>query len=87
MFRIRASEVQAQIPKTATIFLVMLAFALSAAAALQVYSEYRLLSDWQRRSRAVSSSEIASLRRDIGSRITVRSTASAVLLLCTLTML
>ena len=88
MFRIRASEVQAQIPKTATIVLVMLvlAFALSAAAVLQVYSEYRLLGEWQRRPGAVSSAEIGSLRRDIGSRIIVRSTASAILLLCTLTM-
>ena len=89
MFRIKASEVQAQIPKTATIVLVMLvlAFALSAAAVLQVYSEYRLLSDWQKRPGTVSSAEISSLRQDIGSRIIVRSTASAVLLLCTLTML
>ncbi len=87
MFRIRASEVQAQIPKTATIVLVMLlvAFALSDAAIFQVYSEYRLLGEWQKRSGSVSSAEISSLRRDIGSRIIVRSTASAVLLLCTLT--
>ena len=88
MFRIRASEVQAQIPKTATIVIVLLvlAFALSAAAVLQVYTEYRLLGDWQARPRMVSSAEIGSLRRDIGTRIVVRSTASAVLLLSTLAM-
>ena len=50
MFRIKASEVQAQIPKTAAIVLVMLvlAFALSVAAVLQVFAEYRLLGDWRR---------------------------------------
>ena len=88
MFRIRASEVQAQIPKTAAIVLVMLllAFALSVAAALQVYAEYHLLGDWLRRPGALSAAEIGALRRDIGSRIIVRSTASAVLLLCTVAM-
>ena len=51
MFRIRASEVQAQIPKTAAMVLVMLllALALSVAAALQVYGEYQLLGDWATR--------------------------------------
>jgi two-component system, NtrC family, sensor histidine kinase HydH len=67
--------------------MLVLAFALSAAAVLQVYSEYRLLGSWQRMPRTVSSAEIGSLRRDIGSRIVVRSTASVILLLCTLTML
>ena len=86
MFRIRASEVHARIPKTATIVLVMLvlAFALSVTAVLQVSAEYRLLGDW--RTRGVSSAEIVALRQDIGSRFFVRSTASAVLLLCTLAM-
>jgi two-component system, NtrC family, sensor histidine kinase HydH len=88
MFRIRASEVQAQIPKTAAIILAMLvlAFALSFTAVLQVNREYRLLGDWQARPESVTPAAIGSLRRDIGSRIVVRSTASAVLLLCTLTM-
>jgi two-component system sensor histidine kinase HydH len=89
MFRVRASEVQAQIPKTAAIVLVMLllAFALSVAAALQVYAEYHLLGEWGTRQGTVSSAEIGALRRDIGTRIIVRSTASAILLLCTLAMI
>jgi two-component system sensor histidine kinase HydH len=88
MFRIKASEVQAQIPRTAAIILVLLvlAFALSFAAVLQVYAEYRLLSHWEARPGDVSPAAIHSLRRDIGSRIIVRSTASAVLLFCTVTM-
>ncbi len=88
MFRIRASEIQTQIPKTAAIILVMLmfAFALSFAAVLQVYREYHLLGDWEANSVTVSAIAIGSLRRDIGSRIIVRSAVSAVLLLCTLGM-
>lgn len=88
MFRVRASEIQTRIPKTARIILVLLvlAFALSFAAVLQVYREYRLLGDWEASPGAVTPEAIGSLRRDIGTRIIVRSTASAVLLLCTLAM-
>jgi two-component system sensor histidine kinase HydH len=88
MFRIRTSEVQIRIPKTATIVIVLLvfAFALNFAAVLQVYGEYRLLSDWHSGVLAVTPAAIDSLRRDIGSRIIVRSAASALLVLCTLAM-
>jgi PAS domain S-box-containing protein len=88
MFRIKASEVQPRIPKTAAIVLVMLVLALvlSLAAVLQVRAEYRLLGTWEARPAMVSSTEIGALRQDIGSRIVIRSTASAVLLLCSMAM-
>ncbi len=88
MFRVRASEVQAQIPRTAAIVLVMLVlgFALSAAAVLQVSEEYRLLGRWEARPGSVTADEIGALRRDIGTRIIVRSITSTALLLCTVAM-
>jgi two-component system sensor histidine kinase HydH len=89
MFRIKASEARAQIPRMAVIVFAMLlsAFALSAAAVHQVFAEYRLLGGWLARPGGVSTAEVVDLRREIGARIIVRSTASAVLLLCTLAML
>jgi PAS domain S-box-containing protein len=89
MIRIKTSDAQAQIPRAAVIVLVMLvaALALSGAAVLQVFSEHRLLGEWESRAATVSAAEIAALRRDIGTRIVVRSVAMAVLLLCSLAML
>jgi PAS domain S-box-containing protein len=70
------------------VFVLLLgALALSGAAVLQVFAEYQLLGEWQTRPGGVSSAEIGELRRDIGARIVVRSTATAVLLVTTLTML
>jgi two-component system, NtrC family, sensor histidine kinase HydH len=85
MFRVKASEVQVRIPTAAvvTIAALVLAFALNAAAVYQVFEEHRLLGFWLARPGPVSASEIDTLRRDIGTRIIVRSLTSAVLLLCT----
>jgi two-component system sensor histidine kinase HydH len=89
MIRIKPSEAQARIPMMAAVVIVMLllAFALNVASVHQVLAEYRLLGDWQARPGIVSAEEIGVLRQDIGTRIIVRTTASAVLLLCTLAML
>jgi two-component system sensor histidine kinase HydH len=89
MIRVKPSEAQARIPAMAASVLVMLIFAtgLSVAAVFQVLSEYQLLSDWMARPATVSVGAIATLRRDVGTRIIVRSAALAVLLLTTLTML
>jgi PAS domain S-box-containing protein len=89
MFSVRPSENQTRIPITVAIVLatLVLALALSATAVFQVLDEYRLLGDWLSRPGPVSTDEIRALRRDIGARIIVRSTASAVLLLCTLSTL
>jgi signal transduction histidine kinase len=62
---------------------LLLALALSAAAVYQVFQEYRLLSAWLTRPELISTSEVQSLRWDIGTRIIIRSTALVVLLLCT----
>ena len=43
-----------------------------------------MLGEWLARPEPVTPGEIRALREDIGTRIIVRSTASAVLLLCTL---
>jgi PAS domain S-box-containing protein len=88
MIRIKAAEAQARLPLSAAVLLLILivAFGLSLAAVLQVFAEYRLLTEWQARG-MVSAAEIGRLRRDIGTRIIVRSVASVVLLLCTLGML
>ncbi len=74
-----------RIPLTSAIVVItlLLVLALSAAAVYQVLNEYRLLGEWASRSGPVSPGEIRVLRRDIGSRIFVRSTALIVLLLCT----
>src|SRR3954462_8270505 len=89
MIRIKATEAQAQIPILGAIVLVMLflALALSVAAVQQVMSEYHLLVGWEAHPERVSSVEIGNLRRDIGARIIVRSTAFVVLLLSTLALL
>jgi signal transduction histidine kinase len=89
MIRIRAAEVQTRVPRTtALVFLLLvLAFALSVAAVFQVFAEYDLLGEWEARPETVTTSAIGALHRDIGVRIIVRSTASAVLLFCTLAML
>lgn len=89
MIRIKAGEAQARIPLLAAIVLVMLllAFALSVAAVLQVLAEHRLLVQWEEHPEQVSTHDIALLREDIGTRIIIRSTASMVLLLCTGAML
>ncbi|WZP00637.1 ATP-binding protein [Isosphaeraceae bacterium EP7] len=86
MFRIRSSEIQIRIPRSATLVLAMLvfSFALNFAAVIQVYSEYRLLDRWESGAVAVTPAVIGSLRRDIGSRIIVRAVASSLLVLCTL---
>ena len=85
MFRVKASEIQSRIPVTAAILTIALimAFALSASAVYQVLEEYRLLGTWLTRSEPVSWGELGSLREEIGSRIIIRSTATAVLVLCT----
>jgi signal transduction histidine kinase len=89
MIRIQAAEAQARVPRTTVIVVVLLvlAFALSVAAVVQVLAEYDLLGRWEAEPGAVTPAAIDALRRDIGARIIVRSTASTVLLLCTLTML
>jgi two-component system sensor histidine kinase HydH len=89
MIRIKPSEAQTRMPRTAAIVIAMLllAFALNVAAVHQVFAEHSLLGDWQARPGMVSTEEIGVLRQDIGTRIIVRSTASAVVLLCTLGML
>lgn len=89
MIRIRPADAQTRIPLLAAVVLVMLllALALSMAAVRQVLAEYQLLGQWEARAGRVSAAEIGTLRRDIGTRIIVRSTASAVLLLCSLAML
>lgn len=89
MIRIKAAEAQARVPRTAAIVFAMLllAFVLSVAAVFQVFAEYQLLGEWERRPGSISPAAISALHRDIGVRIIVRSTASAVLLLCTLAML
>jgi two-component system nitrogen regulation sensor histidine kinase GlnL len=86
VFSILATENQTRIPVTVAIVLatLLVAFALSAMAVFQVLEEYRLLGDWLVRPGTVPISEIQALRQDIWTRIIVRSTASAVLLLCTL---
>jgi two-component system nitrogen regulation sensor histidine kinase GlnL len=86
VFSVRPSENQTRIPITVAIVLItlVLALALSAAAVYQVFVEHRLLGQWLARSEPVSTAEVQALRQDIGTRIIVRSTASAVLLLCTL---
>jgi two-component system, NtrC family, sensor histidine kinase HydH len=85
MFRVKASEIGARIPSSAAIVLttLVLASVLSLAAVFQVLEEYRLLGDWLASSGPVSAAEIRALRRDIGTRIIVRSTALAALMLCT----
>lgn len=89
MIRIKPSETQARMPLTATIVIVMLllAFALNVASVHQVFAEHGLLRGWETRAGTVSMEEISTLRQDIGTRIIVRTTASAVLLLGTLAML
>jgi PAS domain S-box-containing protein len=86
MFSIMPPESQARIPLTVAAVLAMLlvAFLLSVMAVFQVFDEYRMLGRWLSRADAVSAADIESLRRAIGARIIVRSTASAVLLFCTL---
>jgi two-component system, NtrC family, sensor histidine kinase HydH len=85
MFRVKASRFHSRAPITAAILTVVLAldFALSAAAVYQVSDEYRLLGSWLDRRGSVSALEITELRQEIGTRIIVRSTALAVLVLCT----
>ena len=77
MFRVKASEIHGRIPGSAAIVLttLVLASVLSVAAVYQVLEEYRLLGDWLGSSGPVSVAEIRSLRRDIGTRIIIRSTA------------
>jgi two-component system sensor histidine kinase HydH len=89
MFSVRPSEDQARIPITVAIVLatLVLALVLSATAVFQVLDEYRLLGDWLSRPGAVPTAEIRALRQDIGARIIIRSIATAVLLLCTLSTL
>jgi two-component system sensor histidine kinase HydH len=86
MVSILSSEEQTRIPVTGAIGLVtlLLAFALSAMAVFQVLDEYRMLGGWLTRADGVTVEEIRDLRQDIGTRIIVRSMASAVLVLCTL---
>jgi hypothetical protein len=83
---ILAAESELRVPFTAVIVLatLLLALALSMMAAFQVLQEYRMLGEWLTRLGAVATSETLALRQDIGTRIIVRSTVFAVLLLCTL---
>jgi two-component system, NtrC family, sensor histidine kinase HydH len=89
MFRVKASESHSHTPMTAVIVIVALAlaFALSAAAVYQVLDEYRLLGWWLDRHGSVAAAEVAELRKDIGARIIIRSSATAVVLLCAVAML
>jgi two-component system sensor histidine kinase HydH len=86
MFSILSTETQSRIPMTVAIVLgmLLLAFALCATAVFQVLEEYRMPGEWLARSGPVAAEEIQALREDIGTRIVVRSTATAALLLCTL---
>jgi signal transduction histidine kinase len=86
VFSVKSSESQARIPVTVAIVLgtLVLALVLCATAVFQVLDEYRLLGDWLNRPQAVSSQEVRALRQEIGTRIIVRSVATAVLVLCTL---
>ena len=86
MFNVRSNENQARIPITVAIVLatLLLALILSVTAVFQVLDEYRLLVEWLSRPGPVLDAEIQALRQEIGTRIIIRSAASAVLLLCTL---
>ena len=86
MFRVRDSGVEVRFSATAVIVVVtlVLALALNGAAVYQVYHEYRLLNAWLAHPGPTTDTELAVLRDDIGVRIMVRSTASTLLLLCTL---
>jgi signal transduction histidine kinase len=86
MFSVKPTESQIRVPITVAIVLVtlVLALLLSAAAVFQVFVEYQMLGEWLTRPQPVTTAEIEALRQDIGTRIIVRSTASAILLLCTL---
>jgi two-component system, NtrC family, sensor histidine kinase HydH len=89
MFSARPSEGPIRTPVPAAIVLATLglAFALGAMAVVQVLDEYRLLGEWLDRPGPVPAREIRALRQDIGTRIIVRSIASAVLLLCAISTL
>jgi PAS domain-containing protein len=89
MFRVSDSDVRARPSATAMIVVLtlILALALSAAAVYQVFEEYHLLGGWLARPGPATYAEIAALRREIGDRIIIRSTALVALLLCTLTAL
>jgi hypothetical protein len=86
MFSVRPTETPTPIPFTVAIVLstLLLALVLSAAEVFQVFVEYRMPRQWPARAEPMSTGEIQALRQDIGTRIILRSTASAVLLLCTL---
>ena len=82
MFSVRPTENQTRIPITVAIVLatLVLALVLSATAVFQVLDEYRMLGEWLSRPEPVATAEIRALRQEIGARIIVRSTATAVLL-------
>jgi PAS domain S-box-containing protein len=84
MFRVKASEIHARIPRTAAIVLgaLALAFVMSAAAVYQVRAEYRLLGSWLTQPGPQRDAEIEALRQDIGARILIRSITLATVLLC-----
>src|SRR4051794_16166096 len=86
MFNIMSYPEKDRIPFTVAIVVgtLLLAFLLSATAVVQVFVEYRMLTGWLERDGPVPVAEIEALRQDVGTRIIVRSIASAVLLLCTL---
>jgi PAS domain S-box-containing protein len=89
MFSLQTAESPARIPITVAIVFatLLLAFALSGLATVQVLDEYAMLGRWLERPEPVSAKELAALRKDIGGRIVIRSVATAVLLLCTLSSL
>ncbi|MGP0066586.1 MAG: two-component system sensor histidine kinase NtrB [Isosphaeraceae bacterium] len=66
---------------------LLLALTLSAAAVYQVFEERRLLGTWLAQVGPVPTGEILALRRDVGTRLIIRSTAMMALLLCTVAML
>jgi two-component system, NtrC family, sensor histidine kinase HydH len=89
MFRVKSYESPTRFPFTVIIVVTTLvvALALGVTAVVQVLEEYRVLGDWLTRGVPAPLDDVRTLRRDIGTRIIVRSIASAVLLLCTLSTL
>jgi two-component system sensor histidine kinase HydH len=85
LFRSREGEGRPLIPLTAMIVLgtLFLALILSGAAVYQVLDEYNRLGRWLVEAGPAPTEEVRALRREIGTRIIIRSSALVVLLCCT----